>query len=134
MWDLCLGTEILVQLNLDISKTDYSNNIYISKLFGRTCINHSFFMNCNLCFLNVWLNLQSFFSGFYEVQDKDFWVYLKYFSNVIDIYSMKKMKPNNILWICPCASNFCNLILKSTKNWYRILMKPVILEWLLWTF
>lgn len=90
MWDLCLGTEIPVQLNLDISKTDYSNNIYISKLFGRTCINHSFFMNCNLCFLNVWLNLQSFFSGFYEVQDKDFWVYLKYFSNVIDIYSMKK--------------------------------------------
>lgn len=50
------GTEIPVQLNLDISKIDYSNNIYISKLYGSTCINHSFFMNCNLCFLNVWLN------------------------------------------------------------------------------
>lgn len=70
-----LGTEILVQLNLDISKIDYSNNIYISKLYGTTCINHSFLMNCNLCFLNVRLNLQLkvSFSGFYEVQDKDFW-------------------------------------------------------------
>lgn len=47
------------------------------------------------------INLQIFFLVFIKFKIKTFevWLYLKYFSNVIDIYSIKNIKPNKILWI-----------------------------------